>query len=177
MSKSALKKELRGFTAEQLLDIILQAYDSSKETKAYFEFFLSPDPEAFVKEKFEQIGKELRRVKHGMSKGRISVVRAAIKQGIDYGIGRDYISRLYAGAISLLLSGEKYLYFSDALFKGTYRLVCDYLIWANKNEMLSVALIELNQLTSDSERGTSYFRSNISERIQETLSTLSITAK
>lgn len=36
MSKSALKKELAGFTREQLIEVILNTYDSSAEAKEYF---------------------------------------------------------------------------------------------------------------------------------------------
>ena len=62
--------------------MILNVYDSSKEAKAYLEFFLNPDPDAFLKEKFEAILKELKRTKRGgVSKGRISVIGQMIKQG------------------------------------------------------------------------------------------------
>ena len=133
MSKAALKKELKDFTPEQLTEVILNVYDSSKEAKAYLEFFLNPDPETFLKEKYDAIFKEIKRTRRGnISKCRISVIRNAIRQGTAYGLSPEYISRLMAGAISLLVSSERYLYYPATLFNGTYRLVSDYIAWAEK---------------------------------------------
>ncbi|MDE7380933.1 MAG: hypothetical protein K2N03_02225 [Muribaculaceae bacterium] len=43
MSKAGLKKQLTLLNKEQIIDILLEAYDSRKETKEYFEFWLNPD--------------------------------------------------------------------------------------------------------------------------------------
>ncbi len=170
MSKAALKKELKSFTPEQLSEVILNVYDSSKEAKAYLEFFLNPDPDAFVKEKFEAILKELKRTKRrNVSKGRISIIRQMIKQGMAYGLTPDYIDKLMMGAISLLVSAEKYIYYPASLFNGTYRLVSDYIVWANKAGMLAAALDRLSALVGDTEIGTEIFRRNISQTVAETV--------
>lgn len=170
MSKAALKKELKSFTPEQLTEVILNVYDSSKEAKAYLEFFLNPDPDAFVKEKFEAILKELKRTKRGgVSKGRISVIRQMIKQGMAYGLTPDYIDKLMMGAISLLVSAERYIYYPASLFNGTYRLVNDYITWANKAGMLGTALDRLNALVGDPQIGTEIFRRNISQTVAESV--------
>ena len=170
MSKAALKKELKSFTPEQLTEVILNVYDSSKEAKAYLEFFLNPDPDAFLKEKFEAILKELKRTKRGgVSKGRISVIRQMIKQGMAYGLTPDYIDKLMMGAISLLVSAERYIYYPASLFNGTYRLVSDYIVWANKAGMLAAALDQLSALIGDTEIGTEIFRRNISQTVAETV--------
>lgn len=164
MSKAALKKELKNFTPEQLTEVILNTYDSSKEAKAYLEFFLNPDPEGFVKEKLDAIFKELKRTRRGsLSKCRISVIRGHIKQGIAYGLPPEYINRLIASSISLLVSGERYIYYPASLFNGTYRLVTDYINWAEKNGMLSSALATIEKLTNDSQIGTESMRRNVAE--------------
>ncbi len=162
MSKAALKKELKTFTLEQLSEVILSVYDSSKEAKAYLEFFLNPDPAAFVDRQLEAMQKELRRVRRrGVSKGRISVVKQMIKQGVAYGLEPEYVDRLYIGAISLLVATERYLYYPTTLFNGTYKLVADYVAWAEANGMLGEVLTKLTSLVDDKEAGTEIFRRNI----------------
>ncbi len=43
MSKTQLKKFLKDLTAEQLQEVIIDAYLANAETKRYFDFFLNPD--------------------------------------------------------------------------------------------------------------------------------------
>lgn len=170
MSKASLKNELKYFSSEQLSELILNIYSSSKEAKAYLEFFLNPDPEAFVKEKTEAIFKEIKRTKRGtISKGRISVVRKYIKEAIGYGLPPEYIDRLYFSAISIIMSAEKYLYYPPALFNGTYRLASDYLSWANKNGLLAIVLEKLTNLAMDPHSGMPAFRQNLALAVNSTM--------
>lgn len=46
MSKAKLKKELLSQSKEQVVDIMLQLYDASKEAKAWLEFYLEPNCDA-----------------------------------------------------------------------------------------------------------------------------------
>lgn len=173
MSKASLKKELKNFSSEQLSELILNIYSSSKEAKAYLEFFLNPDPEAFVKEKTEAIAKELRRTKRGsLSKARISVIRKYIKEAQDYGLPPEYVDRLFFIAIAAIIKGEIYIYYPAALFNGTYKLVSDYLCWANKNEILVMALEKLTALIMNSESGTPTFRQNVAAVVNATMHNL-----
>ena len=55
MSKSRLKKELDGMTREQTADLVLQVYESSKEAKAWLDFYLNPDIEALSEKYRKQI--------------------------------------------------------------------------------------------------------------------------
>lgn len=91
MSKAALKKELNTFSKDQLIEVILGAYSSSKEAKAYFEFFLNPDADALIQENIDFIFKELKRTKYGRSKGRISEIRRAVKKISDYGAADEHV--------------------------------------------------------------------------------------
>lgn len=173
MSKAALKKELKNFSSEQLSELILNIYNSSKEAKAFLEFFLNPDPEAFVNEKTEAIAKELRRTKRGsLSKARISVIRKYIKEAQDYGLPAEYVDRLFFIAISAIIKGEIYIYYPAALFNGTYKLVGDYLVWASKNEILASVLEKLTALIMNSESGTPTFRQNVAAVVNTTMHNL-----
>ena len=46
MSKAKLKKYLSALPKEQVIDIILQLYESSKEANTWFEFYLEPNSKA-----------------------------------------------------------------------------------------------------------------------------------
>ena len=64
MSKTNLRKELMTFTSEQLVEVIMNAYGSSKEARDYFEFFLNPDPERLMEKKLAVLDKEMRSEEH-----------------------------------------------------------------------------------------------------------------
>ncbi len=55
MSKAALKKELQGFTKEQLVKHILDLYDKNKAVKEFYEFFLNPRSERELLDKYKKI--------------------------------------------------------------------------------------------------------------------------
>ena len=46
MSKAKLKKHLLSLYKEEIIDVVLDLYDSRTEAKAYFEFYLKPDSSA-----------------------------------------------------------------------------------------------------------------------------------
>ncbi len=46
MSKAKLKKHLSALSKEQVVDIMLQLYDASKEANSWLEFYLEPNSEA-----------------------------------------------------------------------------------------------------------------------------------
>lgn len=172
MSKSSLKKELLTFTGEQLVEVILNAYDSSKEAKAYFEFFLNPDADALLEKKFDLIAKELNRSRRGTCKCRISVIRKAIKEFEAFGVGPEKVSQLMLGAIRMLVGEYRYRYYSEALLNGTFRLVHDYVVYNNKHEMLRPALEKLRAVYENRELGTSQMRVRIKDTVTATISEL-----
>ena len=102
MSKAALKKELENLSREQLIEVIGAAYSSSKEARAYFEFFLNPDADALLDNKIDIISKELARAKRGYSKARITVIRKAIRDFSSFGVGDEYVGRLMYAAIRMI---------------------------------------------------------------------------
>ena len=61
MSKAALRKELALMTPGQLTEVILEAYDSRREIRDYFEYFLNPQPLKLLEKAGENIAKELNR--------------------------------------------------------------------------------------------------------------------
>jgi hypothetical protein len=55
MSKIALKKELQKLTQEQLIEQILELYQTNKSVKEYYEFYLNPLNEKDLFEKYKAI--------------------------------------------------------------------------------------------------------------------------
>lgn len=79
MSKTELKKYLKTLSADELVNVILEAYDARKQTKEYFEYYLNPDEKAQVAKINELIAKEFYPVR-GKRKCRVSGIKKAIKE-------------------------------------------------------------------------------------------------
>ncbi len=161
MSKASLRKELVTFTNEQLVEVILNAYSSSKEAKAYFEFFLNPDVDALLEKKIDLIAKELNRSKRNYSKARISRIRAAIKDFEAFGVGPEAVGKLMYGTIRMLVGQYRYLNYTEALLKGTYKLVRDYIDYADAHGIAQEALENLNSMCRETGLGTAGMREHI----------------
>lgn len=174
MSKHTLKKELSSFDREQLIEVILNAYSSSKEAKDYFEFFLNPDAEAFYEKKLEIVTKELNRSKRGHSKARVSVLRSEVKQMLDYGIGAEYAVRLMQQILMAIIRLERYFYLPSALRNGARRFARDIVDLSNKNEMLSFGLDAINEVVEDSTVGRVSFRNEIANAVRDYMQELKI---
>lgn len=58
MSKAQLKKALKGLDAEQMLEVLLEAYDTNAGVKDYFEYWLNPDPVKLYEKYSKLIEKE-----------------------------------------------------------------------------------------------------------------------
>lgn len=161
MSKSKLKKELQGFSAEQLTDLILAAYDSSKAAKEYFEFFINPDADALLEKQEAIIDKELNKSKHGRSKARTTIIKGAIKQLSDWGVGYEYVLKLTFSAIFRLTAMERFYVFPDSLDKLTAKLVADYINLAAEHNGLEAALTNIDALIRNESIGRHYYRRQI----------------
>ena len=80
MSKTELKKYLKTLSADELVDVILEAYDARKQTKEYFEYYLNPDEKAQVAKINELIAKEFYPLR-GKRKCRVSGIKKSY-QGV-----------------------------------------------------------------------------------------------
>lgn len=173
MSKTKLKKELASLSDEQLVELILSAYDSSKEAKGFFEFFLNPDAEGMLGKKMEIIEKEARRSKWGYSKARISNIKAEIKSFEGLGVGAEYSGKLRYFAIRSLIYFEKFLRYTDALVASVDRLTADYLDYMARNNMLLTAVENLTTgIVENPEAGTAKFRRHLGNTVESTLKEL-----
>lgn len=169
MSKSQLKKELNTFTREELVEVILNTYDSSKEAKEYFEFFINPDADKLLENKTQLIAKEISRTRRGgYSKYRISHIRNIIKGFASFGITPEYVVRLMGNTISMLTGHYRYYHYTETQIKGLLKLVADYIVYSDKQGMLQSALEYIDTLTRSS-LGTTGLRKDIAEAAREAI--------
>ena len=171
MSKTALKKELSTFTGEELVKVILDVYDVSKEAKQYFEYFLHPNPDALLEKKVDIIAKEINRAKRGYCKARISRIRAEIKEFESYGVGAEYVCRLMGYTLRMLTGEYAYVRYTDALLASVRKFTAENVVYANKHEMLSQMMSEINSLDS-SQLGTPNFRRMVLNAATEAMENL-----
>lgn len=172
MSKALLKKELAHLDREQLVEVILNAYSSSKEAKEYFEFFLNPDLEALMQKKVDIIAKELNRAKYGYSKARISLIRKAISDFAAFGVGDEHIYTLTHCALRMLVGMERYYHFSETLTKGTLRLTGDFITLADRLECIDDAIAKIKRM-SEEDLGRHNFRSKVESAARDAINELS----
>ena len=156
MSKAALKKELNTFTGEELVKVVLDVYDASKEAKQFLEYFLNPDPEALFEKKCALIEKELGRVKRGYCRARISVIKVAIKEFGAYGVGPEYMCRLMAYAVEQMALKFNYMHYTDAYIDSVYKFTGNYIYYANDNGLLTQAMDGIKQIV-DSKKCTARY--------------------
>lgn len=172
MSKSALRKELQTFSREQLVEVVLNAYDSSAKAREYFEFFLKPDADAFLDRQVEIIAKELNRTKWGTCKGRISIIRNAIKEYRNFGVDAPHVAKLIYFAFRMMLGQAYYYDLTPALHKAIPEFAAEYMRIACECEALPKALDNLRK--SMTELGRKNINREIEARLAEEAASLSI---
>lgn len=170
MSKSRLKKELQCFDREQLCQIILDAYDSSAQAKAYFEFFLNPDADALMDKTIQNIEKEFNRTKWGECKARISHVRKTIKEFVSFGVGPEKHTELLYNTVTIILRRAVYLKLTDPQLNGLKGFACEYVTIAARYDFLEDALVKMEKLLTKLARPR--MKSFISDAINYTVKNL-----
>lgn len=121
MSKAKLKKELENMSAEQLREVILDAYDAAPEIKQYLEYFLNPDEDKLMEAFCEFVKKEIHRNKRAQCKARVSVVKRELKKLQGFGLSYTRLTNAYLLVIVNIGIADKFSYLADA-----HRNLVDY---------------------------------------------------
>lgn len=79
MSKFSLKKHLQSLTKEQIVEVVLDAYNNSKAVQEYFDFYLQPNEKEKIKKYKAIIEKEFD-------------IRNPMKSGLKYSVAKKAIS-------------------------------------------------------------------------------------
>lgn len=140
MSKSQLKKELAGFTADQLREIILDLYSAKKEAKDYLEFFLNPDVKKLSDNVRLSIYKELNRTKKRMLSPRWSKIRAMIKDFMSFKPGSEDVITLMSYTFGLAILDYSNYYVNDTYVNGLIKHYRAMLEYGDRNCVLDIVL-------------------------------------
>jgi hypothetical protein len=147
MSKLQLKKELKQLTHEQLMELILDAYDARKEIKEYFEYFLAPDVKKLSEKYKVAISKELSRVKRGgYCKARISHIKSLLKEFASFQPGyEEEIDMMLFTIVYALISAES-MYIADTLTNGIVDIMIKMIQLADRNYIADKTIARTNDI-------------------------------
>lgn len=174
MSKTQLKKELAGYSKEQLIDIILEMYSTRPDVKEYFKFFLNPDSKTLCEKYIKAIHKEFGRSKWHMSKARISAIKKLIKEFNSFQPDLQYRYAIYTLTVKISIQTEHFYEFPASLINGICYLITEYLTLADRNDELDKALAIIGQMTEQDEVGSRYYKNRLAEACQEYIESKSI---
>lgn len=159
MSKQALKRELSGLTAPQLVEVIMDAYASRAEIKEYFEYYLNPDVERLRQKYMKPVEREFRRSKRRMCGARVSHVTKALKQFRSFSPGAESEVTYMLDILRVMAAAERMVDFSDIQWNLVSRLVVDILDTADRAGIADRAVIPLMRMTADDNTDTTrYFK-------------------
>lgn len=157
MSKSSLIKELKTLTREQLEQVIVDAYGSSREAHDYFEFFLNPDVDKLREKTLAAVARELGRVKWGHLKARVTNIKKSVRQFAGMNPGDEAVAALMAEVIGMFGRAERHAAISPTHERYVARLTEELLDFCDEAQMAGYAVGAIASLLQD-ERLTTHFR-------------------
>ncbi|MCH5245089.1 MAG: hypothetical protein J1E84_01395 [Muribaculaceae bacterium] len=170
MSKSTLRKELAGFDAEQLREIILDLYSAKKEAKEYLDFFINPDLDKLNNKTLEALGKEIGRVKRRYVSPRWTRVNALIKNYASLNPGAEHVINIYWSAVKIAAVEMTHYYVSPTFEPGFFKLFDKMLEYGDKNQVLDIVLPDvlkyIDNTTGSSKKSIHYIGINLKQRLE-----------
>ena len=160
MSKVALKKELMSLSHDQLVQVVMDAYNANKEFKEYFNFFLNPDVKKLHEKHVETVAKEIRRSKYSYSKMRVTVVKNAVKRFMGFNPGPEAVLEMLLATLWQVGVGERYLNFNESQIRYATTLTQQIMRYADEHQMASTAIERLAAIANHSGL-TVYFRDHV----------------
>lgn len=148
MSKSALRKELALLTREQLIEVIIDAYEARKEVKEYFDFFINPDVDKLITKFREDLKREFRRTKWGLSKARISKIKANLKIIAGYKLDPKVNIDIMIDTLTIALVTERYYRIPESIERFMSTLTTEILNYSDRTLTIDYALMKLDTLFS-----------------------------
>lgn len=108
MGKQQLKSFLKNYQKEELVEQLIELYETSKEVKKYYDFLLSPNEDRLVEQWKAKISKEYFPAYGKRRKARRSIGQKAVKELDFLGVSADRIAdvRLFAIEIAVLYTTE-----------------------------------------------------------------------
>ncbi len=134
---------------EQLVQIIIDAYESRPEIKEYFEFFLNPDVEKLFEKFRKEIVKELHRTKWGLSKARVMVIKRHVKNFESMNPGPEAVMDMLFFTLNNTCIVDSFAQLTPALQNYILTLVARIKELADKYETVSQTMEQLIAMQSD----------------------------
>jgi hypothetical protein len=138
MSKPRLKKELQRLTKEHLVEQKLELYDNNKSVKEFNEFYLNPQGEKELVEKYKKIIRKEFNVEHPERSGeKFSVAKRAISDFRDLQPSPEALAdvMLYLPESACELT-YRYGDFSEQFYDSTYSNYNAALAFMQKHNLL-----------------------------------------
>lgn len=173
MSKAKLKKEFSNLTKEQLTEVVLELYDSLKEVRDYFNFYLNPDSEKLFDKTVKLLDREMGRSSGHNSKARISRIRKILANFESFHPDQKYVLLIYLQIVKFAVYYEGFYYQSSALTNGIDRILVALLEMGERDLMLDHVISELDKIFSLKRFGTSYYKNHLKEIINDFISSSS----
>ena len=143
---------------EQLEQIVIDAYGIGGAAKEYFDFFLNPDTEKLLEKMENDIVKELRRVKWGYCRARVSLIKKAVDKVISF--NTDVVTAIKAYGIALLDMGfaDKFAELLPSHDNLVVRLTGQLISYGNRHNAADLAIRQVNDIINDDRLGLRYRR-------------------
>lgn len=168
MSRSALKKELSGLTAPQLIEVILDAYQARPEIKEYFEYYLNPNVEKLYEKHYKIVVKEFNRTKWHRSKARVSVINKALKQFRSFSPDAEWQCRLMIDILVVMGVTETSVDLADTHWNLLGKIVVDLLITADRAGVIEKVVESLTTILSPGyEHATRRFKRAVNDAVEQ----------
>ena len=164
MSKTSLKKELLRLDHDQMVQLMLEAYETNAAIKEYLEFFLNPDVEALLEKHQKAIMKELNRSRWGYSKARVSLIKKAVKHFMGFNPGVEAVLDMLFLTLSSVGMAERYLNFKETQMNYVSFLTRQILQTAESNACFAPVMSRL-EAELEKTNYTRYFKQYVSEGI------------
>ncbi len=149
MSKTSLRKELETMSAEQLRQMILDAYAARPEIKEYFEFFLNPDVEKLLSSQLRVVDRELARIKWGRSRARVTVLKKCIKNVMSLKPGPETDMRMLYNVLIRIAGINGYVDLTPAQENFSVWLAQEILALGDREQMADKAHRMLDDFIAD----------------------------
>lgn len=151
---------------DQLINLVLDVYKAKKEAKDYLDFFENPDIDKRMEKARADIQKAIIRVKRGLLKPRMLVVKDAIKSISSLSPGEEYIADIMVYAFNEFCIGAMFGRMKDATLRSVVKLMNDTVIFADKNG-LSASVLPRMQATIQSLKTDYIYRREFKRIIED----------
>ncbi len=137
MSLTGVKKELKGYSREQLTELIVDLYQAKHlTTREYLEFMLNPDEEKLHSRTLETIEREADRIKRGAARFRGTKIKRELQRFDAFGTSAEHRVELRLETLRMLCHTALSYSFSTAQGNYMVKLLLETMEIADRNLML-----------------------------------------